>query len=517
MTSDIDAGTCVLVHLSGFRRGSSEPLVGDELRVGGAPEAEIQLAGLAGWSPAENHAVLRRRGETFELEAAEGQRVWVNGEAADRMVLASGDVIEFGRGGPVLRFRRYEPGHGPHKTLAEVFSDCIDCARYEPGGVVRKAGVFLGRMPSELATQTSRTFRVALATALVVVVAGVGALATRTIRMERALARQAQEVRGLTALLQQTRPDSAGVAAARRELGGVEASLSAAQERLTSLEARNSASSQTILAAFRSTVFLQGAFGFVEARSGLPMRAALSADGTPQTSPTGESMVSTAGSGPLVELYFTGSGFIVGPNGLILTNKHVAQPWYADPVAGQAVSQGWRPVMRRFVGYLPGKPRAFGISFVVGADSTDLALVRGDGAARGAVPLNLRREPPVPGDQVIVLGYPMGIDALLARAEIPASDTLAPGETLDFWTVTEHLARAGQVTPLATRGIVGQSNARAIIYDAATTHGGSGGPVLAVDGAVIAVNAAILEGFPGSNMGVPAWRAAALLAQNPRR
>ena len=44
----------------------------------------------------------------------------------------------------------------------------------------------------------------------------------------------------------------------------------------------------------------------------------------------------------------------------------------------------------------------------------------------------------------------------------------------------------------------------AIVYDAETTSGGSGGPVLDIHGHVVAVNAAILPEFGGSNLGVPA-------------
>ena len=43
----------------------------------------------------------------------------------------------------------------------------------------------------------------------------------------------------------------------------------------------------------------------------------------------------------------------------------------------------------------------------------------------------------------------------------------------------------------------------AVVYDAETTTGGSGGPVLDSAGQVIAVNAAILPEFGGSNIGVP--------------
>ena len=69
------------------------------------------------------------------------------------------------------------------------------------------------------------------------------------------------------------------------------------------------------------------------------------------------------------------------------------------------------------------------------------------------------------------------------------------------------------IAPLASRGIVGQTSDAAIVYDAETTHGGSGGPVLNARGEVIAVNAAILPEFGGSNLGVPVNKVRAFLAE----
>ncbi len=64
---------------------------------------------------------------------------------------------------------------------------------------------------------------------------------------------------------------------------------------------------------------------------------------------------------------------------------------------------------------------------------------------------------------------------------------------------------------MATRGIVGQVTSTTVVYDAETTSGGSGGPVLDLEGRVVAINAAILPQFGGSNMGVPASEGVALL------
>jgi serine protease Do len=49
------------------------------------------------------------------------------------------------------------------------------------------------------------------------------------------------------------------------------------------------------------------------------------------------------------------------------------------------------------------------------------------------------------------------------------------------------------------------------VYDAATTSGGSGGPLFNRDGKVIGINFAMLNGFGGSNLAVPARYATDLL------
>ena len=64
-----------------------------------------------------------------------------------------------------------------------------------------------------------------------------------------------------------------------------------------------------------------------------------------------------------------------------------------------------------------------------------------------------------------------------------------------------------------SRGIVGQVSQATSVYDAETALGGSGGPVLDISGAVVAVNAAILPKYGGSNLGVPVAWVRALLAE----
>ena len=168
--------------------------------------------------------------------------------------------------------------------------------------------------------------------------------------------------------------------------------------------------------------------------------------------------------------------------------------------------------MRRFVGYLPGVEEPFDVELVAASDHADLAVLQCSNVTGQVPPLELREEPVEAGDEVIILGFPTGIQALLARADESFVEALAKEGDLDFWAVARRLAKTGRITPLASRGIVGQTTPAYVVYDAETTSGGSGGPVLDLDGRVVAVNAAVIPQFGGSNLGVPAEKARQLLA-----
>ncbi len=100
---------------------------------------------------------------------------------------------------------------------------------------------------------------------------------------------------------------------------------------------------------------------------------------------------------------------------------------------------------------------------------------------------------------------------MLAQSGVAFLEELEVAGEVDFWRVAERLAEVGMIAPLASRGIVGQVAPEAVVYDAETTHGGSGGPVLDSAGRVIAVNSAILPEFGGSNLGIPVTRLRELL------
>ena len=509
-----DRPTPVVVYLSGHLRGKTHRLFGERLRIGTSGTSDIPVAthelppgAEAGLRDGEL-GDLMLRGQTYVLESAPGAEIWVNGELIERKVLASGDLIEVGEGGPVLRFRLYEPGVQPYKSMGEVFSDCRDCARHGGKSLLQRLRIFIGGTPVGLATQTSPRFRINLVIALVLVMVMMGTLTLRNMRLEGHLAEERRRVEGLAELVEGGESGTFSAKdfnAARR---GLEDRLSDAMTRVEALESRLESRQRVISAGMRSVVFLQASFGFVEAQSGRPLRY-VSETGQP----VGDMPFTLEGDGAVVEVFYTGTGFVATKDGLLLTNRHVALPWEFDTTAQLVIEQGFTPVMLRFRGYLPEEPEPFDVEHVVSSDHADVAVLRCALTERMIPPLGLAGGPPRPGEEVVVLGYPTGMHALIARAEPVFVEKLLAGGSLDFWEMAEALAAGGYIAPLATVGVVGQVTSVSVVYDAETTHGGSGGPGLDLEGRVVAVNAAVVPEFAGSNLGVPAGHAARLLAR----
>lgn len=504
-----------IVFLTGRRAGATIWPPGDYLRIGTMAGAEIPLTTADGEVPPEEYGIIRRVGQQFELDPAPGKRVLVNGDPADQRLLATGDVIEVGEGGPLLRIRFY-PARASGKPLRHALRDSLECARRSRSARWRRWMAVARYLPAELLTQTARTVRLAVLGMTLLVAGTVGLLVYRTLQLERQLAEARGQVAGLNDLLERGRENPGTADELAHALDEMQTDVSETARRVRALEGQSAAARLVIAAATRSTVFIQGAWGFVDPQTGAPLRVLVGPDGTPIRGPGGEPLVTTDEAAPVLEARFTGTALVVREDGLLLSNRHIARPWEFDEAAQRVALQGWIPVMRRMIAYVPGTPDSLPLQLVGVSDSVDLAVLRCTTLVRGLPPLPLAENAAQAGEEVIVLGYPLGMRALMARADARfLADLRASGE-VDFWTLGARLARTGQVAPLASRGIVSQVTREAVVYDAETTSGGSGGPVLSLRGEVLAVTSAILPEFGGSNLGVPVMRARDLLERAGR-
>lgn len=155
-----------------------------------------------------------------------------------------------------------------------------------------------------------------------------------------------------------------------------------------------------------------------------------------------------------------GSGSIIGSNGLVLTNNHVAGENARDIEV--TLNNGERHKA----------------DFVAGDVSTDIALVRiRDVSGLPAIELGNSDDLNV-GQQVVAVGSPLGLSA----------------------TVTTGIISALQRPVRAAGGESGQSSLiDAIQTDAAINPGNSGGPLVDMDGRLIGMNSVIASLSSGSS------------------
>ena len=110
----------------------------------------------------------------------------------------------------------------------------------------------------------------------------------------------------------------------------------------------------------------------------------------------------------------------------------------------------------------------------------------------------------------MLIGYPTGIEGILARAGTDVARKIA-ADTQDVNGIMSQLASQRLIRPTTTQGHIGDVLEDKIVYDAATTSGGSGAPLFNRNGKVIGINFAVLRDFGGSNLAVPAKYAKDLL------
>lgn len=506
-------GHAVILHLTGPHRGSRQHLSGDRAIIGTSMDAVVHFPTGVDPHVRGRHAVLVRGEEGWSILEAEGQ-VYVN--SADvpglhgRETLVPGDILEIGSGGPVIRFVMETRQPPRYKSIGEAWRDTLDCARHGGGGRIRRLAVGLRSLPRELLTRTSPRVRLAVGSLLLLVLVALGALVSYGLRVERRLGaeeeRSARVEAALGALATMAEEDP--------ELRGLVQNLQEALTgRIEALEQMSDAGRRVVTAASSSVLFVQGGYRLYQTESGRPLRIRLGPSGAPRIGPGGIPLTTLDGDGPIFEVQFTGSAWLASPDGLLVTNRHVAIPWTENQQIGPIFEQGFEPRLR-LLAYVPDRAEPVELEFVAASEEADLAVVHAPDL-EGRTPLPLAEAAPAAGQPILVLGYPAGIDALLARSGQVFVDSVMR-ERPDFWTVVRELSDAGYIRPLATRGIIGQVTPSTVAYDAETTRGGSGGPVLSLDGEVVAVTFAILADFGGSNLGVPVAEVRRLLERARR-
>ncbi len=502
----------VVEHLTGPSRGSISWLgqTGTDLVLGTDGLIRVRVA-TAGKPADDVFARIHWTGDAHVIEKCGDAVLWVNRKNVGTRRLQHHDVIEFGEHGPISRYFIFDRQHPVPRTVREIVSDSAAYFKSSRQPVLRRFSRALGQVFRRLTRETTLLFRFGVVIALLLL----AAMIFQQNRINALLHDQIES--GITELdifsrtLARLKEDALtpdDLEMLRRELG---TNLTTTTERITELEFRTGASARVISQSVPSIILLLGAYGFIEPETGRMLRHVIGENGKPMFLPNGVPLLSMDGQGETAQRQFIGTGFLVGDKGALITNRHVGMPWENDSNIKLLATKGLEPVMIRFIAYLPGIEAPVDVELIGPEVDEDIALLRYSLPGSPIKGLRLAAALPDPGDEIIVLGYPTGLRSILAQSGKLFLGELQESGDLDFWSVAERLSKAGRIIPLASRGIVGRASEDMIAYDAETTHGGSGGPVLDIYGNVVAINSAILPDYAGSNLGIPADKLRQLL------
>jgi DNA-binding response OmpR family regulator len=275
--------------------------------------------------------------------------------------------------------------------------------------------------------------------------------------------------------------------------------------RLKRVEAESQSAEGVIRAYAPSVCLLHVSVSFVDRASSRPLRyAGINPNGEPLHDSDGNPVYTLEGRAPEVRADFFGTGFIAS-EGRILTNHHVAQPWWKNDELASISAQGLSPSIAEFTAYFPDSAAGVPVRVSEISEQADLATLKGDLSAlkRPVLKLDSRQQAAVSGQPLLSLGYATGISAILARAGEDVVNEIAKSTGGNPTEIVNELLRRKLIRPLVTQGHIGDVLPDKIVYDAQTTSGGSGGPLINRDGEVIGVTFAVVKGFGGSNFGVP--------------
>jgi serine protease Do len=254
---------------------------------------------------------------------------------------------------------------------------------------------------------------------------------------------------------------------------------------------------------------IAGSFYYVEAGTGRPLRSAetqVNENGETVQSGDEATGLTPEGKAAVAEFAFVGTGFYVG-DGFVITNRHIAQPWLADDRA-QSLGSSVRgqPRLKKLHAYFPDHSKPIPLTFKMSGGRDDVAVLRLDVKELPTdvpiLPLETDPDAVAVGKTVVMMGYPSGIDQLLALLDDAESRSIQQryGGSID--SLLGHLAESRRIQPLMTQGNITDVTSRRIAYDARTAEGGSGAPLFGQRGRVIGVNFGVFTGNEASNLAV---------------
>jgi S1-C subfamily serine protease len=198
------------------------------------------------------------------------------------------------------------------------------------------------------------------------------------------------------------------------------------ETRLRTLEARREQVPVVVAMARTAVAFVWGTYTFVD-NAGRPLRHVLDENGEPVADARGVPMVDLTGTGSVAVQNYMGTAFLVDREGRLLTNRHIAEPWWEEEEAVPLLAAGLRPVFLRLRAFFPEHPEPVPIEVLRVDPTLDVALVRTVGWTPTTDPLPIHPESDRLGEgqAVILIGFPTGLDAVLSKLSVQEYSALS--------------------------------------------------------------------------------------------
>lgn len=504
--------TGLVIHISSGEDRHTEILTDDDIRIGTTETANLRLRASSLPREAANAVLLeltRSNGNYRVTGVDQTLPVTLNGEAVRSGVeIRDGDEVRFGGSDLVLHFYpvRALPAVVPGTARETHVAPFIEAAAIESAATARRddAKVFLREFTRELVREINPSTKLIT---LAIAIALVGGVLYLGFAMYKELQRSRRLIDDQRAQLGQMRDQ---VLKTNTQISDLGRSTKELQDSLSlAVKLRSEYGNGVCLIA--------GSFYFVETETGRPLRyaeAQLNDSGNAVQSGNAFESLTPEGNAAVAEYEFVGSGFYVG-QGVVLTNRHIAQPWIADDRA-QSISGGLKaqPRLKKLIAYFPDFTQAIPLKFKTASQRDDLAVCELDipevPKTLPILPLETDPDAVAVGKTVVMMGYPSGPDRLLALLDEAESRGIQQRYGTPMAQLA-YLAETKRIQPLTTQGSITDLDVRRIVYDARTAEGGSGAPLFGPSGRVIGVNFAVFTENQASNFAVPSRFAVSLL------
>jgi S1-C subfamily serine protease len=517
----ISIGNGVVIRLAGVQQPTTRIFHQEVISVGTAPDCDVVIEAEGFSLPPESVILtLRLQESAYRITTVSpAAGVTRDGEAvAVGDVLSDGDTFYFGETGIRLRaFALTDPDDITESlrlgvaVLANARPSALTTMATGAAGLSKSrrsmprtdvALVFVKQLLRELVAEIPRR--------VLYTIAGVAAFILLTIIYFNTLGfLEGRRNNKAINELQQT------MVATRGEIDKLRASLQEARNEASDIRSSLSLPEKIVNSYGQGVCLIYGTYVFVDPRAGGEIKFKEPSGTENPIGPDGNVNLSVDGNGRVYEVEFMGTGFLAS-KGSVLTNRHVIQAWDEDDIASLIRMRGFTPKLKELLAYFPQTPQPFKLTPVGISFDQDVALCSFDQGATELLPLPLDEtgEGVASGQSVVLLGYPAGLEGLIARTNNISKANRRLYGNLSYRTQLNELAASSKIRPQSTQGHISDVSPQ-LVYDARTDEGGSGGPVFGSNGKVIGINQAILMSSQSTaSFGVPIRHGLALLKKH---